>query len=220
MREEYIDFRNSKRRYELARARFLSDSSISDRNKTIVMNFCRDASLGKTLFNRARKKISSFQLVNYFVRLSLLIRFVDKDLDALTTEDMEHFIEALENDVIRSRGTLTRNGKYIHAGDPLSANYKRSIKITIRKFYKWLWGDSKVFPKIVEWIDTHDEPLEVPALTEDEIERMIDDCRMPYQRALIQVFFDAGLRPGELINIRLRHVRMQQINPNDPTTSC
>ena len=156
MEEQFIDVRNNARHYETARSRFLSDTNISQRNKGLLMGFSRDASLGKTLFNRAKKKVSILRLRNYITHLSILIRFIGKDLDTITMEDMERFIEALENNAIRSRSVRAYGQTRTLSGAPLRHSYKRSVKITIKKFYKWLWGKSKVYPELVEWIDTYE----------------------------------------------------------------
>ncbi len=220
MEEHYIDPRNTKHVYELALTRLKEDPNMSQRNKDIIQSFFRDSTLGKTVLGRAKKKISPGTLLSRIPHFYSLIRFLNKDLDKVTQEDMESYIEALESDVIRSRSRLL-NGKILAASDlPLSSSYKRDIKITIKKFYKWLWGSSKEIPKIVEWIDTYDQPKEVPALTEAEIQCLLDRAKTPRHRALIQVLFDGGFRLSELLNIRLLHVRLISFDPNDNSKKC
>ena len=52
--------------------------------------------------------------------------------------------------------------------------YKADIKISIRQFYKWLLGDNEHYPDLVRWIDTSYPEKEVTALTEAEVQRMVD----------------------------------------------
>ena len=217
MDESFIDTRNSKHYYELSLSRFLQDPHVSDRNKQIISSFLRDAALGKTVFGKSKKAIGHSRLSGHLSHLAIPIRFLQLDLDKLTQADMERFIEALENDSIRSRGTrLIGRANLVATGAPLSTSYKRDIKVTLKIFYRWLLGDSKTIPDIVAWIDTFDRPNEVPSLTPTEVQRMVDRAKTSLNRALIQVLFDGGFRLGELLNIRLQHVRLQSAEPKDP----
>ncbi len=220
MEEEYIDVRNTKEQFERSVARYKADPAVSARNKEIVLSFVRDAALGKTVIGKAKKKIGPARLLGYISQLYPLILFVNKDLDHVKQDDMEAFIEALEGDQIRSRKPQLNGARVCRDGSRLSVRYKIDIKITIKKFYKWLWGNNRTYPEIVEWIDTYAAPKEIPALTQDEVERIIDRCSTPLQRAIIQVLFDGGMRIGELLNVRLRHVRLRAYDPADPTKQC
>jgi integrase len=220
MEEEYIPLRDHQRDYERAIARLKSDPDVTARSKELVVSFLRDALLGKTVVGRAKKKIGQSRLVGYINQLYPFLRFLKKDLDKITQEDMEAFIEALETDQIRTRTTRFAGRENSVTNTPFSPRGKVDIKISVRRFYRWLWGDCKTYPKIVEWIDTYAKPKEVPALTEREVDRMLDRCRIPVQKALIQVLFDGGFRIGELLNVRLRHVRVRNFDVNDPTKKC
>ena len=216
MEEEYIDVRNTRQQYERALIALDKDQAISRRNRQLLKTFLRDASLGKTVANRAKKKIGPARLVGYIHQMYQLILFLGKDLDKINQDDMENFIEALENDRILSRRSMAN----MPSGKVLSKRYQLDIKFTLRKFYKWLWGGNKTYPPIVEWIDTYFERKEVPALTEAEVQRMLDIARSMMQKALIQTLFDGGFRIGELLNIRLRHTRMMSFDPRDPKKRC
>jgi len=133
---------------------------------------------------------------------------------------MENFIEALESDVIRSRAKRTVNSQVIRSNAKYSPHYKHDIKKSIKKFYKWLWGNSRSYPAIVEWIDTYLEPKEVPALRHHEVERIVDTCITIKQRAIVQTLYDGGFRISEFLNLRLHHLRLQQFIPNDPSKRC
>jgi integrase len=220
MEDEFIELRDYQRDYERALDRYQNDADISKRNKEIVLSFIRDAALGKTITGRAKKKICKARLVSYLNQLYPLQKHLGKDLDKVTQEDMEDFIEALETDRILSRTTRLRGSNSQISRVPYGTHSKIDIKVTVRKFYKWLWGNNKTFPSIVDWIDTYMKPKEVQALTEREVDRMVDRCQFPVQRALIQVLFDGGFRIGELLNIRLKHVRLRSFDMNDPSKKC
>ncbi len=198
----------------------MADQNVSERNKEIVGKFLRDAALGKTIRGRARTKIGSSRLTNYISHLYHLMGYLDKDLDAVTQEDMEKFVEAIENDEIRSRSRRVMGNQIDVSGEPLSSRYKVDVKVTVKKFYKWLLGDCRQYPPLVEWIDTFSEPKDVPALSEMEVDRLVSLARTPEQRAIIQVLFDGGLRIGELLNVRLHHVTRRSLEVSGVTRHC
>ena len=211
---EFIDINDVQRKYEWAVARLQSDHQISQHSKELMLRFLRDARLGKTNPGRARKAVALSRLTSFLQHLTILSYYVGKDLDAVSQEEMETFIEALDNDVIRSRQQHFASHA-VADRPPLSASYKAAVKMTVRKFYKWLLGDSRTFPSLVEWIDTSLESVEVPALTADEIVRLVDHCRSIRDRALVQVLFDGGFRIGELMNVRIEHVTLRRFEEAD-----
>ena len=103
MEEVHIDTGNRQAQLERARARLQTSSSVSENNKTLILRYLRDAALGKTILARAKKKIGPARLHSYISHLTMLATHVQMDLDTLTQPDMESFVEALENDQIRSR---------------------------------------------------------------------------------------------------------------------
>lgn len=220
MEEEFIDIDRKVYFYGRMVNTFRNNPEISPRNKELMLSFLRDASLGKTVIGRAKKKIKAGRLVNYIVHMMVFMRYLRKDLDKVKQEDMEDFIEALEDGRILGQGRQISELKGCGEGRPFSERYKVDIKITVRKFYKWLWGESRAFPKIVEWIDTYVEDKEISALTLEEVDNMVDRARTPRQRALIQILFDGGFRIQELLNVRLRHVSMKSIDPKDESKKC
>ncbi len=208
MEEQYIDIANTKKQYQQVLIRLDNSKEISPRNKELLRSFFRDAALGKTIIGKKKKKIGFAALVGYFQHLLTFMLFVKKDLDKLTNDDMERYIEALETDVVRSRALRIYGNKSILLGSPYSPRYKVDNKVTIRKFYKWLWGNNRRYPKLVEWFDTYAEDTEIPALLEHEVELLVDNGRTIFERSFIQSLFDGGYRLGEILNIRLKHVRL------------
>ena len=95
--EEYIDIRNTKKRYEAAVASLECAGDVSARNRELLLRFLRDAALGKTILNRSKKQVSPARRLVCISHLRTLMRFVQKDLDRVTEEDMERFIEALDS---------------------------------------------------------------------------------------------------------------------------
>ena len=202
MEEEYIDVQESQKNYERTLARFKKDPRISDQNRALVLKFIRDAAVGKTILGKSKKRIGPSRLRSYINHLRHLIYHVEKDVDKLTQGDMEDFIEAMQQNLIRCRDGKQR---------AFSAAYKVDIKISIRRFYTWLLGDNRRTPEIVEWFDMSFDEKETTALTPAEVQRLIDHCLRIKHKAFIQTLFDGGPRIGELLNVRLRHVRLYQV---------
>ena len=210
-----MEFEKYQKQFERGLDRFKNDPNISPHNKELVTRFLRDAALGKTVIGRAKKRIGPSRRFSYIKHLRYLMDFSQKDLDSLTQDDMEAFVEALDNDQIRSKARFVHGRGLVPSTRNPSPRYRVDIKISIKKFYKWLWGNSKAYPEIVEWIDTYVEEQEIPALTEAEVEKIVDRSKTTLQRAIIQVLFDGGFRVGELVSIRLCHVRLRNIDPRD-----
>lgn len=219
--ESFIDTRQSQRLYNSSYTRFMANPEFSDVNKELVRLYLRDASLGKTMPGRQKKKIGYERMSIYINHLTIFLLQVKKDLNAVTLEDMETFIEALENDRIRARRTQIKGEVPLSKQVlPYSPRFKVDIKHSLRKFYKWLLGNNRIHPPLVEWIDTSCPEKEIAALSEQEVKSMVMSSAPLVCRALIQVLFDGGFRISELLNIRLRHVSYKQVDPAMPAFRC
>lgn len=211
MEVEYIRTSNKEEATRSALNRFLARREVSERNKDLVNTYLRDAALGMTVKGRAKTRIQAARRLCYLNSLQMLIDYLRKDLDMLTLEDMQRFIEALEGGQIRSRKRKRVGKQYFVDGGPLSPRYIVDIKTNIRRYYKYLLGGCKTYPPLVDWLDVARPKKEISALTEQEVQRMIDSARCIRDRALVQVFFDGGFRLGEFINIRLQNVAFREV---------
>lgn len=213
MESTFISTKDDATLYSRALQRFLERQDVSAKNKDLVSTYLRESGIGKTARGRAKTKIGFQRRVSYLNTLICIIEFLQKDLDQVTDPDMQRFIEALENGQIRSRQRFRRAKGYFRSGAPLSPRYIVDIKMNIRRYYKYLLGDCKVYPPLVDWIDVYHAPKEIPALSEQEVQRMVDHAVSTRDRALVQVLFDSGFRLGELMNIRLENVRLLELEP-------
>jgi len=198
---EKIDIHNTEQKYLRSKERLLSDETITMKNRELLTLFLNDCAMGKTVKNRQKKKIMPRRLYKYLYHLKMVSRCIQKDFDKLCTKDMESFIACLEGGditVLNFKGKRTKK-KY-------SANTIRDIKIALKKFYKWLWGDCDHYPEIVAWFDTSIQEPEVEALSEEEIISMVDFAHTVMHKALVWTLYESGARSEEFINIRLCHV--------------
>jgi site-specific recombinase XerD len=176
-------------------------------NRIIIRRFVYDARLGKTVIGKQKKKIGVKRIQKYLQDLKKLDDYFKKPLDSLTSEDMERFILDLEEGRVKTA-----------KGSAYALETQAVIKKLIKKFYKWLWGNNRIFPEIVEWIDTSVEVQDYSALRKEEIDKMVGMIIsskseiMIRNRALIMVLFDAGLRAEEMLNVRLKHIYFEGEN--------
>ena len=70
----------------------------------------------------------------------------------------------------------SKNGQTIKS-KRLAHSTKLDYKKTLRKFYKWLLGNNKYYPELVDWIDTYDVIKEIPALKREEVEKIADSLK-------------------------------------------
>lgn len=188
-----IDIHNRKDKFIRSIEKLNSNNTMIKENKDLILNFIRDCQLGKTIKNKSKKKIGSARCSKYISILQRLSNCFNKSFNDIIQKDIEHFIINLENDKISSA-----------KGKPFSEATKLDYKNTIKKFWKWKDGNNRLFPELVDWIDTSITIKEIPALSRPEIEQMIENAGNPREKALIMVLFDSGARIEELLNVRLR----------------
>jgi len=188
---DFIDIHKSNEYYEKRLENLKKDNEIIPENKKFTIDFLKDCELGKTIKNKAKKKINSSRLLKYTSVLKTLSRWFNKPFDKVTQEDMERVISNLEKNKYK---TKTKKN--------YSEETKLDFKKAIKKFYKWLLGENVRYPEIVEWFDTSYVMSEIPALTREEVEKLADACKVR-DKALIIVLFDSGARIGEFLNFRI-----------------
>jgi len=169
-------------------------------NKELILRFIRDCRLGKTLKKRQKKRIGVARCLKYIQILKKISVRLDKPFNKVKQEDIEKFIEALEDDKYKYE-VRTESGKLLKTGY-YAYSTKLDYKKTIKKFYKWLLGNNDYYPELVEWIETYDISKEIPALRREEIEKLVAASKVR-DKAIIMFLFDSGARAEEFLNIRI-----------------
>jgi integrase/recombinase XerD len=172
-----------------------ADSAITERNKEFIRRFIHDCDLGKTLLDRQKKKVGLARLVKYLIHLRSLAKWLARDFDEVTQQEMEDFVLSLERNQVRKS-----------SGDAYSETVKRDYKICLRKFYRWLLGKNEFYPEIVRWLDTREVVKEIPTFRIDKVERMGEYATNLRDKAMIWVLFDTGARAEEFLNLRQRNL--------------
>ena len=197
---EKKDIHHQNRSYKTALGKLETDTDIVPRNKELILQFIRDCRLGKTLKGRQKKSIGTARCLKYVHILKKLSRWFDKPFDRVSQDDMERLIENLENDRY-NYDLVGKNGQTIKS-KRLAPSTKLDYKKTLRKFYKWLLGNNEQYPELVDWIDTYETHIEIPALRREETEKMVDATKIR-DKAIIIMLFDSGARAEEFLNIRI-----------------
>jgi integrase/recombinase XerD len=83
--------------------------------------------------------------------------------------------------------------------DNLSEETKLDYKKTLKKFYKWLRKS-----ELVEFIDMSVKPKDVPAITREEVQKMVNSTSDIGLKATLMVLFDGGARAEEFLNLRIK----------------
>lgn len=89
----------------------------------------------------------------------------------------------------------------------------RDFQIIVRQFFAWLYHSPKrQYPDVVSWIEPKEPKPKLQAsdlLTPEEKDRLKAATPNLRDKALISCFDEAGPRPGELLNVRLKNVRIE-----------
>lgn len=159
-------------------------------NRELILDYLKDCELGKTIKNRAKKKIGIGRRLKILSSLSRISNWTKRHFTTLTQEELENFILDLE-----------RNKYQKKDGKNFSDSTKVDFKKILRKFILWM-NKNKKTSLDVSFIDTYQEEKEVPALTREEVEKLISRTNNLKTRFIIKVLFDGGLRIEEFLNLR------------------
>lgn len=191
---EKINIHHSDEKYAMALISLEKD--ISKRNFELISTFLEASAIGKTARKNAHKKQVGLRarLKNIFL-MKIVAKFFNKDLDKLTSADMEKLIKALNDNKIKKT-----------TGEAYSEQTKSNLKITLIVFLRYTIKDHLKFTELTDWIETSFKKKEIPAMTEDEIKLLLSKCNTPQQRLLICFLFDSGARIEEFLNIRMSDI--------------
>jgi site-specific recombinase XerD len=90
---------------------------------------------------------------------------------------------------------------------------KQEMKITLRKFFKWLRGKDEC-PKEVKWFKCYrtlsNRKLPEELLSENEVKALIDSANSARDKALIAVLYESGVRVGELLSLKMKNINFDE----------
>ncbi|MDP2908454.1 MAG: hypothetical protein Q8N77_01480, partial [Nanoarchaeota archaeon] len=185
--EDKIDIHKTDRRFEMALDKLERDESFNKRNKDLILKFFWDCKMGKTVKGRAKKKIEKRRILKYLYGLRKLSDWLGKPFDEVSQEEMERLVSNLEENI------------YKKVVSSYSEQTKIDFKKTLKKFYKWLGR-----PELVEFMDMSIKEKDVPAISREEAEKLVNSTPATNMKAVIMVLFDGGARAEEFLNLRIK----------------
>jgi len=165
----------------------LDSWDVPNTTKKEIKDFIEKAQIGQV---QTGKRLSERTLSKYMSLLKNDLEIINKETDKIEKEDIERFDKELTN----------KNYSSV-------ADFRRALQV----FLKWVRGadDSK---HLAGWLDTRDKNKTPDYLTEQEIEKLFDYCKTPFEKYLISVLFDSGARIEELLNIRYEDIQLPNKN--------
>jgi len=176
--------------------RILSNDSYLKVNKDYVEDYVEHLKAKGTNLKTIHKHLYSVEVLFDAVGTKI-------DLKQVTKKDIERVVAKVE-------ATKRENGS------DYTEEHRVRTRTIIKAFYKHLLGDDEFYPKQVAWIKTtgkrSERVLPQDILTEDEVLRLVDTAINQRDKAMISLLFDAGIRMGELLNMKKKDVDLDS-NP-------
>jgi site-specific recombinase XerD/ribosomal protein L40E len=92
---------------------------------------------------------------------------------------------------------------------------KATHRVGLKKFFKWIYGmeGKNEYPEVVSWMNTTIKKsrtkLPEDLITEEEVEKMLQAADSTRDKALTLLLYETGARIGEILNVRIKHIRFQ-----------
>ena len=184
-----MDIHNFEKMYCRA-VKSLEQDKISERNKQLIKEFVEAMIL---------ENISKPRLIRCMGTLRKVAKELQKDLDQATIKDIKSLVSSIQQ------------SKY-------SPWTKRTYKCLVRKFYKWQKGvkGRNKYPEIVDWINigiSRSEkklPSEGDLLTEEDVQKLIENADYPRDKAFLSMLWESGARIGEIGNLSMKNIVFDQ----------
>ncbi|MGH2639578.1 MAG: tyrosine-type recombinase/integrase, partial [Rhabdochlamydiaceae bacterium] len=150
-----------------------------------------------------RSSLSKATRLKHLSTVLSLSRMLRKDWGAVTKEDIN---ELLYN-VMK---TYSPSGQETHS----TWDHKKVLKI----FFRWFKLGSRDHLEVGDPEETKRIRLKhikntltrEQMLTDDDISKLLRSCVNPRDRALLHVHSEAGTRPGEILSLKIKHVKFDQ----------
>lgn len=186
------------RNIEVRKEAVKSKWDISQEDKKDLIKFISDAGLGKV--NKG-KRISEARQLKYLDILKTPLEYFNKPTSKITLKDVEQF----EKDLISNKIMSYKN-------KPFENSTKADIRGVLKIYFKWKFGDTERYRKLVGWLDTRATKRTPDYLTEEKIIKIYKKSSTARDRFLIAVLFDTGARAEEFFNIRYEDIELPKGN--------
>ena len=164
----------------------LDRAAIPLKNKTLIIKF-KDHSLTLGL--------SKARVIKYIYYLIKVAQWLGRDFETASRSDIESVVSKIQ-------------------ASPYVDFSKMELRLTLRKFYKWLKG-TEDYPPEVKWVPTKRNRrvkviLPEDLLTLEDIKKMSDAAKSARDRAFVNVLYETGGRIQEILTARIRNLQFDQ----------
>jgi len=170
-----------------------------EQQKVILRRKCKTSKANKDLIFKfidqaLAEGITNGRVVRYMFDLKVWARHIKKNFKDCTIDDIRKAVSAIEQ-------------------SEYAKSTKRDLKLTLRKFFKWMRG-TEGFPPEVAWYRTHLKMNSVKTpeqlLTEEEVNSLIIASREPMVRAFVAALYESGCRIGEILPMKISQVHFDE----------
>lgn len=166
--------------------RSLNKAQTSSRNKELIIKF-KDYCLLNGL-----TKARVIKYIYYLIKIS---EWLGTDFESAALPDIESLVSRI-------------------LSSPYVEFSKMELRLTVRKFYKWLRA-TEDYPPEVKWISIKCKNrgkiiLPEELLTQEDIKKMTDAAKNARDRAFVNVIYETGCRIQEVLTVRVRHFQPDQ----------
>ena len=178
-----VNIYNYPHRLELALRQLAKDRKVRLADRAKILKF-KDECVAQGL--------STPRVIRYIQMLAKLSAMMGKPFQSATKDDIVRVVAKIEKSGYKDWT-------------------KQSYKIALKKFYKWL-RDSDDYPPEVRWLKAtgrrNSKLLPEELLTEDDVKRLAEAADNPRDRALVLVLYETGCRAGEILSLKIKHIRV------------
>jgi len=131
--------------------------------------------------------LTNTRALYYLLKLKKISEWTDKDLDVLDRADIENLLSKINKDY---ESEWTKHG----------------YRVTLKKFYKTMFGNGEEYPENVKWVkaNVRSDKNGIPEiLTKEEVKKAISTASKVRDKAMLSFLYESGCRVGELLNTKI-----------------
>lgn len=172
-------------------------NELSPKNSQLILNYDKEM-VNISLAKATRRK--------HLEVLLLQSRMLNKDWDQATKQDIDELVYQIMQKYSSESGQETN----------CTADHKKILKI----FFRWIKLGSRNHSDVGDPPETKkiktrkikSKIVREHLLTEEDLEKLLLACKGNLRdKALIHIQYEAGTRPGELLSLKIRHVKFDKL---------
>jgi len=183
----------------------IEKTGVSARNRELFFAFAN------SLF---AKNVGDLRVSKLLTQLRKIVGWVQKDLDKVAKSDLRDLVAKINQ---KKEYTKTTQADYRRVlkqfygwykdEDPRVYSLDREQMLEAKAFYDFIEKNIKTSSKI--------EPIDPSlVLSEDDINTVVASTRSIKERALIKFLYETGVRAGELLNIKIKDIKINCVSAN------